>query len=296
MRNCRKISVVSLLAVLLFVVCSVFPVFATGSNLQEGTYQVDASLSCYISAMGGVEFGDGIFDGAKVTVDESGNAKATLNLKASSVTIYSVTCDTFIDASDSIPAYYEDGARKTAEYTKSSNTALNGSNEAVNYVDSITFPVTQGTDTYYLYLYVNSNVMGTQFSDGKESDYPAIFKMDWSSAATEGSSSSSSAAEGSTTTSSNVENMDGLSIYRTDDSLENTEEEVVQTEEATVSEWQYVYNPILIYVCIGIGIVFILMGGMFLIFGNQKNEKVVVIRFEIGTSSDRSGENNQNEK
>ena len=37
----------------------------------------------------------------------------------------------------------------------------------MHYVDSITFPIEEKADTYELTLFINSNVMGTQFTKDK---------------------------------------------------------------------------------------------------------------------------------
>ena len=141
---------------------------------------IGASLSCFVNAMGGVEFGAPLLTDARLTVTEDGSETITLHFTKSSVTIYSVTCDTFIDASPSyvtedrgvksgVIGYYDkDGVLRTEDvsYTLSENTALNASNEAVHYVDSVTFPVTPGAENVTLYLYINSSFMGVQFCDG----------------------------------------------------------------------------------------------------------------------------------
>lgn len=164
--------------------------FAAELPAEAGTYSLNAELSCYISVMGGIEFADGMFQKAEVTVDETGDAKITVSLGTGNLTIYGVDCNAFIDAATEKPGYYDAaGNVQTAEYTLSSQTALNPSSTAVNYVDSVTFPVSAAQDTYYLWLYVNSNVMGCQFGDGKGSGssnkpgestpYTAKLTVDW---------------------------------------------------------------------------------------------------------------------
>lgn len=349
------------------------PVSAASTQLKPGSYPVDASLSCYIPAMGGVEFGAGLFTGAHVTVDADGSARVTLGLTASTVTIYSVTCDTFVDAEASEPGYYDaSGKRKTAQYTKSKKTALNAKNEAVHYVDAVTFPVSEGQERYYLWLYVNSNVMGAQFCDGTGSGssgsageatpYQAIFTMDWSGVATVGAEQASdtaasnsaektptagtsdtatasqktadknfekknfdkqdsetSAAQVSDTASAAVntassaeqqsetstsadafaaraedaqarETMDGLHIYPADDaalSAASSTSSALNGQEASVTDASVQASDttnerMLLYVCIGLGMVFILLGGVFLLSGSRTKEHVIVIRFEHG--------------
>lgn len=52
-----------------------------------GCYSVTASMSCYIPAMGGVEFGATLLTDTEYTVSEDGSAELTLHLTKSSVTI-----------------------------------------------------------------------------------------------------------------------------------------------------------------------------------------------------------------
>lgn len=67
----------------------------------------------------------------------------------------------------------------------SDNTALNSRDEAVNYVDSMIFPLDQIADTYNLTIYINSNVMGVQFCNennaAAEATYPAKLTVNWNS-------------------------------------------------------------------------------------------------------------------
>lgn len=153
----------------------------TYDTLDKGSYAVNAELSCYVNAMGGVEFGAPLLNGAVVDVDDGRNKTMTLYFGKSSVTIYDVTCDTFIDGSAGTLGYYtKSGSLSTADvtYTKSSEKVENPEGKNVNYVDSMTFPIAYESGTYELSLYVNSNVMGTQFD---QSNYPATLTVDWSS-------------------------------------------------------------------------------------------------------------------
>lgn len=167
---------------------------------------VNASLSCYIHAMGGVEFGAPLLSGAQVEVEPDGSKTMTLFFTKSSVTIYGVTCDTFIDLSPSfvtdtngVPSgtlgFYEaDGTLNTADvtYTLSTDTAQNPQQEQVHYVTSLTFPIREEQETYQLSLFVNSNVMGCQLGDGSGSGssntpgvatkHTAKLTIDWESA------------------------------------------------------------------------------------------------------------------
>lgn len=214
-------------------------------SITEGTYFVDAQLSCYVNAMGGVEFGAPLLESAQVNVSKSGEKSLTVFLSKSSVTIYGVTCDTFIDFSPSyvtetngvesgtIGFYNEEGVLVTdsIDYTLSDDTALNAHQEQVHYVDSVTFPVTYESDVYNLSLYVNSNVMGTQFTlEG----YPATLTVDWSSVTPEKSDVNTTVAltESNTDTADNdieVENKNGLNIYYPADSQADNVDAQVQT-------------------------------------------------------------------
>ncbi|MBR1715819.1 MAG: hypothetical protein IJ717_12865 [Treponema sp.] len=136
------------------------------------TYTVDASLSCYVSAMGGVEFGTPIYRSTTITKKADGTVKATLNLGTGTGTIYTVNFVEFVDPRNSTPGYYDaDGNVQDAEYTVSEDTATPPSTDedyetGVNYVTSMTFPVSEETSEYNLWIYINSNVMGVQFCDG----------------------------------------------------------------------------------------------------------------------------------
>lgn len=161
--------------------------FATESpSIEAGKYTVDSELSCYVTAMGGVEFGEPLLSKTEVTVNDDGTAKFDLSFTKSSVTIYGITCDTFVDASaDGAVLNYKDGSewKSLDSYTLSEDTALNPNNENVNYVDSMSFTVSSITDTYDLGMYVNSNVMGVQFGGSDSANYSATLTVDWSSTA-----------------------------------------------------------------------------------------------------------------
>lgn len=161
--------------------------FAAETQTPEAEkYTVNSDLSCYVTAMGGVEFGKPLLTKTEVTVNEDGTAKFDLSFTKSSVTIYSVTCDTFVDAlADGAVLNYKDGSEWKAvdSYKLSTDTALNSKNESVNYVESISFTVSSIADTYNLGMYVNSNVMGVQFGGSDSANYAATLTVDWSSAA-----------------------------------------------------------------------------------------------------------------
>nr|MBP3280886.1 hypothetical protein [Treponema sp.] len=162
------------------------------------TLSVDASLSCYVSAMGGVEFGTPIYRSTTITKKADGTVKATLNLGTGTGTIYTVNFVEFVDPRNSTPGYYDaDGVVQNAVYTVSEDdTATPPSTDedyetGVNYVTSMTFPVSEETSEYNLWIYINSNVMGVQFCDGSGSSssnhpneatpYVGKLTIDWSS-------------------------------------------------------------------------------------------------------------------
>lgn len=177
----------------LFIICFSFTnVSAQINEIKSGTYDVEASLSCYVNAMGGIEFGAPLLKSAKLTVNSDASKMLTIYFTKSNVTIYGVSCDTFIDASSTNSAenngvangtlgyYNENGVLVTdnVTYTQSDDTALNSRQEDVHYVDSMTFPIEYESSTYNLTLFVNSNVMGTQFSNDT---YPAVLTVNWES-------------------------------------------------------------------------------------------------------------------
>lgn len=182
------------LAVAMLVSMSAVSVFAA-TPTEAGSYTVDATLSCYVNAMGGVEFSDGygLLKETTVTVDEDGNATATLNLGTTSgLSVYGVACTAFI-GTDEAPGYYKDGAvtKENVTYTTSSDTATNSKGQ-VNYLTSITMPVDTATSEYTMWLYLDSNVMGCQLGDGSgtgSSNTPGVatkhtakLTIDWSTA------------------------------------------------------------------------------------------------------------------
>ena len=177
-------------------ICSAMAVNSFAADtLEAGTYDVDATLSCYVNAMGGVEFSDGygLLKSSSVVVADDGSADITLNLGTTSgLSIYSVACTAFI-GTDETPGYYANGSvtKEGVTYTVSSETVANANGE-VNYIDSITLPVEQTTSEYTLWIYLDSNVMGCQLGDGSGTGasnnpgvataHTAVLTIDWSSA------------------------------------------------------------------------------------------------------------------
>lgn len=162
----RKLIATAVAAVMLI---SSVAVVSADTALEAGTYPVDATLSCYVNAMGGVEFSDGygLVKDSNVVVDDEGDTYLKLDLGTTTgLSIYGVACTAFI-GTDEAPGYYKDGVVTTegVTYTVSTETANNASG-AVNYIDSITFPVSEETSAYTMWLYLDSNVMGCQLGDG----------------------------------------------------------------------------------------------------------------------------------
>lgn len=257
----KKKVVLHMMCMLLMLCLIVPPVAVQASEIDgAGTYEIRAKLSCYVNAMGGVEFGEPLMTGAVLNVREDGSESITIYLTKSSVTIYSVTCDTFLDADPGnteegaeIPngtiGYYDAEGRLVTDgvsYTFSEDTALNPANEEVHYVDSITFPIGSRQDTYALTLYVNSNVMGVQFG----SNYAATLTVNWDDG-TEEIITDTEPVE----TAPEAEEMDGLSIYRAETKKTETEEAVVITQTTRQDiPWTWVIVAVLLILG-GIGLV-----------------------------------------
>lgn len=73
MRKMDKFISSAVLCVILTIIFS-FNTFALETeNLSEGTYSVDATLSCYVNAMGGIEFGAPLLTGSTIKVDANGS-------------------------------------------------------------------------------------------------------------------------------------------------------------------------------------------------------------------------------
>lgn len=162
---------------------------------ETGEYSVDSSLSMYVNAMGGIEFAKdyGLLKETTVEVKEDGDAYVTLELGVTSgLQIYTVDCTAFIGTEET-PGYYKDGSvtKENVTYTVSDETVATSSGQA-NYITSITMPIDTSVSEHYLWLYLNSNVMGCQFGDGSGSGasnnpgvatpYKAILTVDWDSA------------------------------------------------------------------------------------------------------------------
>ena len=158
--------------------------------------QYDAKLSCFVTAMGGIEFGDGLLAGAYVE-EEEGEYYMTLIFNKSQVTIYTISCDTFIDTDladagtskgiedGTIGVYDEDGTLVTEGVEVRYSTGddyVTGKGGNVYYVKSVKLPIDSLRETYKLALYINSSVMGVQFCEANETvttgTYSATLTLD----------------------------------------------------------------------------------------------------------------------
>ncbi len=258
------------------------------SDLPAGTYSIETKLSCYVNAMGGVEFGAPLLVSSRITVTEDGSKTMTLYFTKSSVTIYSITCDTFIDVSPTyvtetngiksgtLGYYTADGTLVTEDmtYTLSKDTAENAQKEPAHYVDSVTFPIRYESNTYLLALFVNSNVMGTQFTaDG----YAATLTVDWSSAAAEDAPQTDSTdarlepTDGDAASSrTDVNSEDGLHIYPAD---AHTEEEPTAGNRAETNGTYIAYFKEPLLIAVGIVAGGMILAGVVLVVSGRKEEK-----------------------
>lgn len=252
--------------------------------LPEGTYRIRAELSCYVNAMGGVEFGAPLLTSASVEVSANGSKTMTLYFTKSQVTIYGITCDTFIDVSPSyitetngiksgtLGYYSADGAliTDTVTYTLSDDTAENAQREPVHYVASLTFPIEYESDTYELTLFVNSNVMGTQFTcDG----YAARLSVDWSSVSADGFddtvASEALPETESSPNASDVENKDGMNIYYADESAKESD----GAAETTATGYYVAYFREALLIAVGVIAGSMIVGGIALTALGERKEK-----------------------
>ena len=121
----------------------------------------------------------------------------TLVFEASQVTMYTITCDTFIDSDldnagtskgvkdGTIGVYDENGALVTEGVEVRYSTGddyVAGSSGNVYYVKSVRIPIDSLRESYKLALYINSSVMGVQFCEPNETvstgTYSATLTLD----------------------------------------------------------------------------------------------------------------------
>lgn len=137
-------------------------------------YPVEADLTCYTSAMGGIDFGDGMVTDAALSVKD-GKAALTVALAPASFTIYGQSIQVSVDNTTD-PLYYDGQA-----WTKLAYTTAQASDGTV-YVDRITIPVTKAVDTCQLGLHISRYQFGgpdaSSTSDGSKLE--AVLNLTWS--------------------------------------------------------------------------------------------------------------------
>lgn len=152
-------------------------------NLDAGTYQLTASLSCWMSAMGGCDFGKDLLKSAVLTVGTDGSKKVTIYLhEMVDVKMAYGTASAYAENSGEI-GYHNGSGWAKAEYTTASGTSEEG---AYTYVNSITFPISTVSNTYDLAMCIGGTQFGGEsarmLSDG--SVLAATLSVDWTKAYT----------------------------------------------------------------------------------------------------------------
>jgi hypothetical protein len=279
----RLASIISVM--ILLCVLFVYPFYGANASasvaefdeMEEGIYSIDATLSCYVNAMGGIEFGAPLLTSAFITVDHIKNTFITLTFTKSSITIYGITCDIFIDAqplnamddrgvkNGTIGYYDKDGELITNDvrFTLSSDTALNTASEDVFYVETITFPINYVEDTYNLAIYINSNVMGVQFCNSNDkataATYPAVLKVDWNKFYGQDTSPSEAGEDESSNTATVMEE-EGLNIHYADgaNTLNDGKEQQIKSETKNP-------NSTVLIIVGAIGVTLVIIGTVILI-------------------------------
>lgn len=202
-------AILSLLLALVLVVSMVPAAFAAETTPAAGTYTVDVGLNLFCTAMGGVYFNKGLmttetsvdestgtsYGTATAVVDEEGNVALTLNFTKGSFSYMGISTDTALVASDATkPGFYaQDGSLNTEDvsYTTSSM-VLNSSNsgtKSIEALSSVTLNLDRVADSYTMWLYIDSCMMGVQFCDGtgtagsnkpgESTPYTATLTVDW---------------------------------------------------------------------------------------------------------------------
>lgn len=152
-------------------------------NLEAGTYQLTASLSCWMSAMGGCDFGKDLLKSAVLTVGTDGSKKVTIYLhEMVDVMMAYGTASAYAEDSGEI-GYRNGSGWAKAEYTTASGTSEEG---AYTYVNSMTFPISAVSNTYDLAMCIGGTQFGGEsarmLSDG--SVLAATLSVDWTKAYT----------------------------------------------------------------------------------------------------------------
>lgn len=153
------------------------------NDLDAGTYQLTASLSCWMSAMGGCDFGTELLKSAVLTVGADGSKTVTLYFyDMVDVTMAYGTASAYAENSGEI-GYHNGSAWCTAEYATATGTSEEG---AYTYVLSMTFPINAISDTYDLALCIGGTQFGGEsarmLSDG--SVLAATLSVNWTKAYT----------------------------------------------------------------------------------------------------------------
>ena len=156
---------------------------STLDDLDAGTYQLTASLSCWMSAMGGCDFGKDLLKSAVLTVGTDGSKKVTIYLhEMVDVMMAYGTASAYAEDSGEIGYRIGSGWAK-AEYTTASGTSEEG---AYTYVNSMTFPISAVSNTYDLAMCIGGTQFGGEsarmLSDG--SVLAATLSVDWTKAYT----------------------------------------------------------------------------------------------------------------
>ncbi|MDE5943826.1 MAG: hypothetical protein K2H30_06445 [Clostridia bacterium] len=147
-------------------------------NLEPGTYKYSATLDAGIP-MGNPEPENlgGVLSSTYVTYDEDDNYTLTLIFAAKQIEINGIKATMFV-GEGTIGAYDSNGELITegVEVGYSKSYVLNSDRTYVGYVTSVVIPVEKLSETYDLALYINSDVMGYQFTN--TSAHKAQIKLD----------------------------------------------------------------------------------------------------------------------
>lgn len=132
-------------------------------GVAAGSYEVEASLSCYMNAMGGADLGAELIKEAALVVDEDGDAaiKLTFNPDATWSTAYFTGQPAYVSSTGDTQCW--NGTAWVDAITTAGPTiqvsGMGGATSDVATVAAMTFPVTEASETYNLAM----NVAGTQF-------------------------------------------------------------------------------------------------------------------------------------
>ena len=164
--------------------------FAAETNEFEGvaagTYEVEASLYCYMNAMGGADLGKELLDKAELVVEDDGDAsiKLTFNPDATWSTAYFSGQPAYVDVTGDTQ-YWDGTAWVDADVAAGAVievTSMSGATSSVTIADTMTFPVDSADATYDLAM----NVSGTQFGGANKavlsngSACEAVLSVTWS--------------------------------------------------------------------------------------------------------------------